>query len=45
MPTFRDFGIQVYMIYQSKGSESGERSNSLIGAFLENVVTPFSFSR
>lgn len=45
MPQHREVGVQVYLINQGKGSEGiGGVTGSLLTRFLDNVVTPFSFS-
>lgn len=46
IPSKVDASVQVFLIAQSKQSESmNSRSGSLIHQFLDNVVTPFSFSK
>ena len=45
MPQHRDFAAQVYMIAQGKGSEGTGEGGNLLVRFLDNVVTPFSFSK
>lgn len=46
IPIKVDASAQVFLISQSKQSESmSSSSGSLINQFLDNVVTPFSFSK
>lgn len=44
-PVLVEQGIQVYPITTSKAGEGSAGATGLTALFLENVVTPFSFSR
>ena len=46
VPQHREFGIQVYLINQGKGSEgSSGQGGGMMARFLDNVITPFSFNK